>query len=129
MNYLLRILSKLVCCFYVVCLFSSLLSGLFIVIYLIELPASKSSFVGETKHNSPSFVSAIRIIPCDSTPLIFLGAKFNKEDHKIVDHYTYAIVSDGDLMEGISHESASMAGHMGLGKLIYLSSLDDWGLQ
>lgn len=50
----------------------------------------------------------------------FLGAKFNKEDHKIVDHYTYAIVSDGDLMEGISHESASMAGHMGLGKLIYL---------
>lgn len=50
----------------------------------------------------------------------FLGAKFNKEDHKIVDHYTYAIVSDGDLMEGISHESASMAGHMGLGKLVYL---------
>ena len=50
----------------------------------------------------------------------FLGAKFNKEDHKIVDHYTYAIISDGDLMEGISHESASMAGHMGLGKIIYL---------
>ena len=50
----------------------------------------------------------------------FLSAKFNKDAHKIVDHYTYAIVSDGDLMEGISHESASMAGHMGLGKLIYL---------
>lgn len=50
----------------------------------------------------------------------FLSSKFNKEDHKVVDHYTYAIVSDGDLMEGISHESASMAGHMGLGKLIYL---------
>lgn len=50
----------------------------------------------------------------------FLSAKFNKEAHNIVDHYTYAIVSDGDLMEGISHESASMAGHMGLGKLIYL---------
>ncbi|HET8864512.1 MAG TPA: transketolase [Gracilimonas sp.] len=50
----------------------------------------------------------------------FLAAKFNKGDQKIVDHYTYAIVSDGDLMEGISHESASMAGHMGLGKLIYL---------
>ncbi|MDR9414909.1 MAG: transketolase [Gracilimonas sp.] len=50
----------------------------------------------------------------------FLSAKFNTDSHKIVDHYTYAIVSDGDLMEGISHESASMAGHMGLGKLIYL---------
>jgi transketolase len=50
----------------------------------------------------------------------FLAAKFNKDDQKIVDHYTYAIVSDGDLMEGISHESASLAGHMGLGKLIYL---------
>lgn len=50
----------------------------------------------------------------------FLSATFNKGGHKVVDHYTYAIVSDGDLMEGISHESASMAGHMGLGKLIYL---------
>jgi transketolase len=50
----------------------------------------------------------------------FLSAKFNTDNHEIVDHYTYAIVSDGDLMEGISHESASMAGHMGLGKLIYL---------
>lgn len=50
----------------------------------------------------------------------FLASKFNKAEHRVVDHYTYAIVSDGDLMEGISHESASMAGHMGLGKLIYL---------
>lgn len=49
-----------------------------------------------------------------------LAAKFNKDEHKIVDHYTYAIVSDGDLMEGVSHEAASMAGHMKLGKLIYL---------
>lgn len=49
----------------------------------------------------------------------YLAAHFNSGDHNVVDHYTYAIVSDGDLMEGISHESASMAGHMGLGKLIY----------
>jgi len=49
-----------------------------------------------------------------------LAARFNRPDCKIVDHYTYAIVSDGDLMEGISHEAASLAGHLGLGKLIYL---------
>ncbi len=50
----------------------------------------------------------------------FLAGKFNTESHKIVNHYTYAIVSDGDLMEGISHEAASLAGHLKLGKLIYL---------
>jgi len=50
----------------------------------------------------------------------FLGGKFNSEKHKVVDHYTYAIVSDGDLMEGISHEAASLAGHMKLNKMIYL---------
>ncbi len=50
----------------------------------------------------------------------FLAEKFNKEDFPIVDHYTYAIVSDGDLMEGIASEAASLAGHLGLGKLIYL---------
>ncbi len=49
-----------------------------------------------------------------------LAARFNRPDCQIVDHYTYAIVSDGDLMEGISHEAASLAGHLGLGKLIYL---------
>lgn len=50
----------------------------------------------------------------------YLADKFNKDDYKIVDHYTYAIVSDGDLMEGISHEAASLAGHLKLEKLIYL---------
>jgi transketolase len=49
-----------------------------------------------------------------------LAAEFNRPDFEIVDHYTYAIVSDGDLMEGISHEAASLAGHLGLGRIIYL---------
>ncbi|MGD8493688.1 MAG: transketolase [Desulfobacterales bacterium] len=49
----------------------------------------------------------------------YLAARFNKPGHQIIDHYTYGIVSDGDLMEGISHEAASLAGHLGLGKLIY----------
>ncbi|MBF88867.1 MAG: transketolase [Candidatus Marinimicrobia bacterium] len=50
----------------------------------------------------------------------YLANKFNKSGFNIVDHNTYAIVSDGDLMEGISSEAASLAGHLGLGKLIYL---------
>ena len=50
----------------------------------------------------------------------FLAATFNRPDHEIVGHYIYAIVSDGDLMEGISHEAASLAGHLKLGKIIYL---------
>jgi len=50
----------------------------------------------------------------------FLAARFNRPEYPIVDHFTYGIVSDGDLMEGISHEAASLAGHLGLGKLIYL---------
>jgi transketolase len=50
----------------------------------------------------------------------FLAATFNRPGFPIFDHYTYAIVSDGDLMEGVSHEAASLAGHLKLGKLVYL---------
>ncbi|MEE9594743.1 MAG: hypothetical protein V3V92_05020, partial [Candidatus Hydrothermarchaeales archaeon] len=50
----------------------------------------------------------------------FLANCFNLPDFDIVDHYTYAIVSDGDLMEGISYEAGSLAGYLKLGKLIYL---------
>ncbi|MFN2532151.1 MAG: transketolase [Pyrinomonadaceae bacterium] len=49
-----------------------------------------------------------------------LSAKFNKEKFSLVDHYVYAIASDGDLMEGVASEAASLAGHLKLGKLIYL---------
>jgi transketolase len=49
-----------------------------------------------------------------------LAAKFNEEDFPLIDHYVYAIVSDGDLMEGVAAEAASLAGHLKLGKLIYL---------
>lgn len=48
-----------------------------------------------------------------------LAAEFNRPGHTIVDHYTYGIVTDGDLMEGIASEAASLAGHLQLGKLIY----------
>lgn len=50
----------------------------------------------------------------------FLAARFNRPDHEIVDHYTYVLAGDGDLMEGISHEAASWAGHLKLGRLICL---------
>ncbi|WP_284140045.1 transketolase [Virgibacillus sp. LDC-1] len=57
-----------------------------------------------------------------------LAAKYNKTDISIIDHFTYALVSDGDLMEGISHEAASLAGHLRLGKLIALYDSNDISL-
>src|SRR5207244_4795279 len=47
-----------------------------------------------------------------------LAARFNRPGHEIVDHHTYVIASDGDLEEGISGEASSLAGHLGLGRLI-----------
>jgi len=49
-----------------------------------------------------------------------LAARYNRPDHAVVDHHTYALVSDGDLMEGVASEAASLAGHLGLGKLCCL---------
>lgn len=48
----------------------------------------------------------------------WLGARYNRPGYALVDHHTYVIASDGDLMEGVSHEVASLAGHLALGKLI-----------
>ena len=50
----------------------------------------------------------------------FLAAKFNRPGHEVIDHHTFAIVSDGDIMEGVAFEAAAIAGHLELGKLIYL---------
>lgn len=49
-----------------------------------------------------------------------LAARYNRPGYPLIDHYTYALVSDGDLMEGVAAEAASLAGHLQLGKLIYL---------
>jgi transketolase len=50
----------------------------------------------------------------------WLSSRFNRPGFEIVDHFTYVIASDGDLMEGVSHEACALAGHLGLGKLIVL---------
>ena len=49
-----------------------------------------------------------------------LAARFNREQHRLIDHHTYVIASDGDLMEGVASEAASLAGHLRLSKLIVL---------
>ena len=58
----------------------------------------------------------------------FLAAKYNRPGFPLIDHYTYALVSDGDLMEGLTAEAASLAGHLKLGKLIFLYDDNDISL-
>ncbi|MBW7461927.1 transketolase, partial [Paenibacillus sepulcri] len=57
-----------------------------------------------------------------------LSATYNKEGFKVVDHFTYAICGDGDLMEGVSSEAASLAAHLKLGKLVMLYDSNDISL-
>jgi transketolase len=57
-----------------------------------------------------------------------MAGTYNKENYNLIDHYTFSICGDGDLMEGVSAEAASMAGHMGLGKLIVLYDSNDISL-
>ncbi|WDL98255.1 transketolase [Alicyclobacillus sp. ALC3] len=58
----------------------------------------------------------------------FLAAKFNRPGHEVVDHHTYVIAGDGDLMEGITSEASSLAGHLGLNKLVVLYDSNDISL-
>ena len=62
------------------------------------------------------FANAVGMAVAESA----LGSRFNRMNNKIIDHYTYVLASDGDLMEGIASEAASLAGHLKLGKLIVL---------
>lgn len=57
-----------------------------------------------------------------------LEAKYNRDELNVVDHFTYGICGDGDLMEGVSAEAASLAGHLGLGKLVVLYDSNDISL-
>ncbi|WP_129691051.1 transketolase [Gottfriedia acidiceleris] len=57
-----------------------------------------------------------------------LAGKFNKDNLSIIDHFTYALVGDGDLMEGVAYEAMSLAGHMKLGKLVVLYDSNDISL-
>ena len=59
----------------------------------------------------------------------YLATHFNREGFDLVDHYTYALCSDGDLMEGLSHEACSLAGHLKLGKLIVLYDDNDISME
>ncbi len=55
----------------------------------------------------------------------FLAARYNRPGYTLVDHFTYTLVSDGDMMEGVASEAGSLAGHLGLGKLVYLYDSND----
>jgi transketolase len=57
-----------------------------------------------------------------------LAAEYNKENYQLIDHYTYSICGDGDLMEGVSAEAASLAGHLKLGRLVVLYDSNDISL-